>query len=302
LQIRQSIRSLSLFLTLDSTSRGSQVDTQLYSSFNGTQIPLPAYLGNTTQPIPAQNAHTTFQRIEEAASKWCLSLTRRIFDLAVALTVLILFSIPMLLVALAVRLTSNGPALFKQQRVGRGGRLFWIYKFRSMETIRHGSAGPGLTRDGDTRITPLGRWLRKLKLDELPQFINILRGEMSLVGPRPKLPQYEALQNMPYRPGITGAATLAFRNEEEILRSIHPEHLDSYYAQHIQPLKAHLDARYMCAATLRSDLSLIANTFIACIAPERVPTVMRPEAVTLHPLAPFQNERNKQTQAMEFAN
>jgi lipopolysaccharide/colanic/teichoic acid biosynthesis glycosyltransferase len=225
-------------------------------------------------------------RIEEAASDWCLSLTRRTLDCTVALIALTLFSVPMLFIALYVRLTSEGPALFKQQRVGRDGRLFWIYKFRSMETRSPENPDPekycpGLTRDGDTRITPIGRRLRKLKLDELPQFFNILRGEMSLVGPRPKLPQYEALSKMPYRPGLTGAATLAFRNEEQILRSVHPEQLDIFYAQHIRPLKAHLDTRYMCAATLRSDLNLIANTFIACLAPERVSTIMRPDL--MHP-------------------
>jgi lipopolysaccharide/colanic/teichoic acid biosynthesis glycosyltransferase len=226
--------------------------------------------------------------MEEAASAWCLSLTRRIFDCSVALIVLALFFIPMFLIALCVRFTSNGPALFTQQRVGRAGRLFWIYKFRSMETRSQEKSGPGLTRDGDTRITPIGRWLRKLKLDELPQFFNILRGDMSLVGPRPKLPKYEGLRNMPYRPGLTGAATLAFRNEEEILRSVHPEHLDTFYAQHIQPLKAHLDIHCMRAATLGSDINVIAKTFIACLAPERVPTVIRLELVNMPPITQLQ--------------
>jgi lipopolysaccharide/colanic/teichoic acid biosynthesis glycosyltransferase len=270
-------------------------------SLNTAELLLPAYLSAQTQPTQHRTTHQSLHQIEQAASAWCLSLTRRIFDCSVALTVLILFSIPMLLIALCVCMSSNGPALFAQQRVGRGGRLFWIYKFRSMETVRHGHSGPGLTRDGDTRITRIGRCLRKLKLDELPQFFNILRGDMSLVGPRPKLPKYEALRNMPYRPGLTGAATLAFRNEEEILRSVHPEHLDDFYAQHIQPLKVHLDTRYMRAATLRSDLNLIANTFIACIAPERVPTVMQPEIVNLPAIAQMQTAR-KSAQAMEFAN
>ena len=208
----------------------------------------------------------------------------------------------MLLIALCVRLTSNGPALFTQQRVGRGGRLFWIYKFRSMETCSPGKSGSGLTRDGDTRITRIGRWLRKLKIDELPQFFNILRGDMSLVGPRPKLPQYEALHNMPYRPGLTGAATLAFRNEEEILRSVHPESLDIFYAQHIQPLKAHLDTRYMCAATLRSDLNLIADTFIACLAPERVPTVLLPGILNVPSITQIQTAQRESSRVIGFAN
>jgi len=208
---------------------------------------------------------------ESVTSRWSLSAERRFLEGVIAFVVLSVAFIPMLLIALCVRLSSPGPALFIQERVGRRGRLFRIYKFRSMATRTHLHAGPGLTRDGDSRVTSLGYWLRKLKLDEIPQFYNVLRGEMSLVGPRPKLPRYEGMTNMPYRPGITGAATLAFRHEEEILRGVQPKDLDSFYAEHIQPLKVQLDARYMCRATLRSDLELIAYTFLACAAPSLVP-------------------------------
>jgi lipopolysaccharide/colanic/teichoic acid biosynthesis glycosyltransferase len=180
----------------------------------------------------------------------------------------------MLAIALCVRLTSRGPAFFAQYRVGRGGRLFRVYKFRSM-TWDAGHRGPGLTRSGDCRITAMGRWLRKLKLDELPQFYNVLRGEMSLVGPRPKLPRYTGIVNMPYRPGITGAATLAFRREEGLLSRIHPSLLDDYYSQHIRPLKTRMDVRYMCRATFWSDLRLIGVTFLACLTPSPTPLAVR---------------------------
>ncbi|MGD1108297.1 MAG: sugar transferase [Terracidiphilus sp.] len=152
--------------------------------------------------------------------------------------------------------------------MGWRGRLFPIYKFRTMVSSSGRSSSPGLTRDGDSRITPIGRILRKLKLDELPQFYNILRGDMSLVGPRPKLPQYAAIRNMPFRPGITGAATLAFRREEEVLRHIHPSLLDAFYTQQIRPMKANIDLIYMARATLRSDIRIVAATFLACVMPE----------------------------------
>ena len=209
-----------------------------------------------------------------SASDWSLSHSKRLLDVSVALLVLAVFAAPMLAIALCVRLSSRGPAFFAQHRVGRGGRLFRIYKFRSMAAAS-GESGPGLTRDGDRRITGIGRWLRKLKLDELPQFYNILRGDMSLVGPRPKLPRYAAIANMPYRPGITGAATLAFRHEEEILSRVHPGQLEIFYNQRIKPLKARIDTRYMCRATFRTDMRLIGATFLACLAPARVPAVFR---------------------------
>jgi lipopolysaccharide/colanic/teichoic acid biosynthesis glycosyltransferase len=180
----------------------------------------------------------------------------------------------MLAIALCVRLSSRGPAFFVQYRVGREGRLFRIYKFRTM-AFNSGQSGPGLTRGGDRRITSMGHWLRRLKLDELPQFYNVLRGEMSVVGPRPKLPQYASIANMPYRPGITGAATLAFRREEEILSRVPTSQLNDFYNQHLRPLKARMDVRYMCRATFLSDMRQIGATFLACLLPAPTPTVFR---------------------------
>lgn len=220
-----------------------------------------------------------------SASAWCLSNSKRVLDLSFALLVLVVLAVPMLAIALCVRLTSRGPAFFAQNRVGCGGRLFRVYKFRSM-TWDADHRGPGLTRGGDCRITPLGRWLRKLKLDELPQFYNVLRGEMSLVGPRPKLPRFTGIVNMPYRPGITGASTLAFRREEEMLSRIHPSLMDDYYSQHIRPLKTRIDVRYMCRATFWSDLRLIGATFLACLAPSSPAPVVRHASAQLLVYAP----------------
>jgi lipopolysaccharide/colanic/teichoic acid biosynthesis glycosyltransferase len=148
------------------------------------------------------------------------------------------------------------------------------------------NSGLHLTREGDSRITKLGSLLRKLKIDELPQFYNILRGDMSLVGPRPKLPEYEAIQNMPYRPGITGAATLAFRHEEKILTRVHPTQINEFYNQHIRPAKARIDVYYMCRASFWSDLRLIGATFLACFTPARTSAPRHGSALRIFALRP----------------
>lgn len=196
-------------------------------------------------------------------SLWSVSPTKRLFDISVSLLALLVLALPMLAIAILIRLSSRGSAIFVQKRMGRAGRLFSLYKFRSMESAP-ADPGPGLTREGDHRVTPLGRILRKLKLDELPQFYNILRGDMSLIGPRPKLPQYVSIRNMPFRPGLTGAATLAFCREEEMLRHIHPALLDDFYNRHIRPKKARIDLHYMARATFLSDLQILAATFFSC--------------------------------------
>jgi len=214
------------------------------------------------------------------ASQWSLSRTRRILDVSMALLLLLVFAIPMGILAACVRFTSNGKALFSQERVGRGGRLFRIYKFRSMAETNANETCPGLTRGGDRRVTPFGRWMRRFKLDELPQFYNVLSGDMSLVGPRPKLPQYAAIFNMPYRSGITGLATIAFRSEEEILRHIHRQQIDRFYTEHIRPKKVKLDLCYMCRATALSDLRIIGSTILGCIMPAREPAFIHPNPIT----------------------
>lgn len=167
----------------------------------------------------------------------------------------------MLLIALWVKLDSRGPALFCQTRVGRFGELFTIHKFRTMRV----EPGAAITVGADPRITRAGRLLRASKLDELPQLWDVLRGAMSLVGPRPELPRYVDLypadlreRVLAVRPGVTDPASLVFSHEAELLAAAgDPEH---EYREVILPAKLRLSADYAARANLVSDLRLILRT------------------------------------------
>lgn len=209
----------------------------------------------------------SYQPLEDDA--WSLSDGKRVFDLTFAALGLVLFFPLMIVIGVVVAISSPGPVLFRQKRMGRWGTLFTIYKFRTMEAGAEN--GPCITVQGDCRITRVGSILRKFKLDELPQFLNVIKGDMSFIGPRPKLPHHESL-HMPFRPGITGAATLAFRCEEELLRHIPEGELDLFYARTIKPLKAKLDWEYMQRATWWSDLRLLWCTATACLSNQSVPS------------------------------
>jgi lipopolysaccharide/colanic/teichoic acid biosynthesis glycosyltransferase len=155
--------------------------------------------------------------------------------------------------------------------MGRYGNLFTIYQVRTMDVkTRHRDFT--VTRHGDRRVTRVGTRLRKYKLDELPQLWNVLIGDMSLIGPRPKLPHHETLE-MPFRPGLTGAATLIFRCEEEMLREIPEEELEVFCVKRLAPCKAKLDSEYMQAATFLSDVKLLFRTARACASGRKDPPV-----------------------------
>ena len=183
---------------------------------------------------------------------------RRSVDVAVAGVALVMLAPLLLIVALAVRLTSPGGALFRQRRVGRGGRPFMLLKFR---TMRDGAGGPSVTRAGDARVTPLGAVLRRWKVDELPQLVNVLRGDMSLIGPRPEVPDYLAQAGAAgaayaaVQPGLADAATLAYYDEADVIaRATDPER---YYVDVILPEKIRLSVAYARERAFGSDLRLL---------------------------------------------
>jgi len=189
---------------------------------------------------------------------------RRVVDIIAASLGLLLLSPLFLLLAFAVQIDSHGSIFYRARRVGKDGRLFSLLKFRSM-VVDADRRGPAITSAGDNRITRVGRFLRRTKLDELPQLINVLLGDMSLVGPRPEDPRYVELYSpsqrriLSVRPGITSAASLAYRHEEQLL--IGPD-WETIYRESVLPTKLALDLDYLSQRTLWSDLMLIWRTVL----------------------------------------
>ena len=189
-------------------------------------------------------------------------MAKRLFDLALSTLALLLLSPLMVALALWVRLDSPGPSFFRQERVGRQGVPFRIHKFRTMHAQ---AAGLPLTVGTDPRITRAGAWLRRTRLDELPQLFDVLRGRMSLVGPRPEVPRYVAHYPAPLRdrvlsvrPGITDPASLDFLDEAALLaKSADPER---EYIERILPRKLQLAADYAAQASLATDLRVLWRT------------------------------------------
>ncbi len=193
---------------------------------------------------------------------------KRLFDLICAGAGLVLLSPLLLVIALWIKLDSAGPVLFRQQRVGRFGVPFRIHKFRTMQDDASADApapGPQITVGADPRITRAGRVLRRHKLDELPQLLDVLAGTMSLVGPRPEVPRYVVLypaalrdKVLSVRPGITDPASIAYRDESALLaRAADPERA---YVEQVMPAKLRAAAQYVDQRSLRGDLCVIVAT------------------------------------------
>lgn len=210
----------------------------------------------------------------------------RAFDVVVAFGGLVMFGIPMVMVAAAVWMEGGRPLIFSQTRLGRHGETFRIYKFRKFRPSE--TSGPKLTIVGDDRLTRVGRFIERTKLDELPQLWNVLIGEMSIVGPRPEVPEFSDCfergwqRLLDFKPGIFGPAQVAFRNEQALI----PNHdIEQFYREVLFPAKARLDLSYYSRRSLVRDMIWICRGALAVVghpaAPARGPK-LRATAAT-HP-------------------
>ena len=188
---------------------------------------------------------------------------KRFFDIIVSLIVLIIIAIPMLVIGIAIKLDSKGPVFYKQERLTKNKKPFYIIKFRTMKVGADKNLD-NLTVKNDPRITKTGEFLRKWKIDEFPQFINVLLGHMSLVGPRPETPKMVDLYPNYYdvifavRPGITDYASIEFRNESEYYNSI--EDSEKIYLEKILPIKIDLKLKYIENLSIKTDINILLKT------------------------------------------
>lgn len=195
-------------------------------------------------------------------------ILKRIFDIVVSFVGLVILSPLFLILAIAIARDSKGPVFFKQTRVGRNGVPFKIYKFRTMVEDAE-ARGMQLTVGDDSRITNVGTFLRKTKIDELPQLINVFKGEMSFVGPRPEVPKYVGLytedqrQVLMVRPGITDLASIEYRNESELLATA--DNPEKVYIEEVMPRKIELNKKYIENISLCGDIRIIFKTLASLV-------------------------------------
>lgn len=198
-------------------------------------------------------------------------MLKRFFDIIISILLLVIVSPVMLISAVAVICDTGFPIFYRGRRVGKGGRIFYIIKFRSM-VADSSKKHPEITASGDQRITSSGRFLRKWKFDEFPQFFNVLRGDMSIVGPRPEAPSYVGHYSdkercvLNVRPGITGVTQILFRNEEQMLDVPDPE---KYYIDVLMHRKLRYDIAYVGCRSFMMDILIVILTVLAIIIPSR---------------------------------
>lgn len=180
----------------------------------------------------------------------------------------------LILVAMGIRFSTRGPILFRQVRIGRDGKPFTLLKFRTMRM--DSTRGVQVTMKGDNRITPIGRWLRLSKLDEFPSMWNVVRGDMSLVGPRPEVPDYVDLGNpvwqevLRVRPGVTDPVTLQLRNEEDLMAAA-PGDKERFYLDTLQPYKLACYQAYLSRRSFWTDCKVVFGTLLAVLLPSTTP-------------------------------
>lgn len=200
-------------------------------------------------------------------------MAKRLFDWLASTFGLLALAPVLLLLAVWIKLDSPGPVFFRQERVGRGGKLFRIHKFRTMVPDAE-RRGLQITVGADARVTRAGQWLRKYKLDELPQLLDVWLGHMSLVGPRPEVPRYVACYPadvrdvvLSVRPGITDRASIEFKDENEILGRAGDAHLA--YVDEVLPIKLNYYVEYVNSRSMIGDMKLIFKTFMALVVRDK---------------------------------
>ena len=238
--------------------------------------PLPDTSLPDTSPIPAQRMATEGVLVQEASDiedrlyapdAAALSRMKRLLDIALSVVAIVLVVPLMLLIALVLWLT-GGEVIYRAPRIGRDGQPFTMFKF---VTMARDDSGPRVTGGGDRRITDVGRWLRATKLNELPQLLNVIRGEMSLVGPRPEDPRYAThysarhRQVLAVRPGLTSLAFLRFGDEEAFIARARPVDVEAYYLQELLPQKLDIELNYVSTWSVGQDLRILAGTLRAML-------------------------------------
>jgi len=238
--------------------------------------PLPDTSLPDTSPIPAQRMATEGVLVQEASDiedrlyapdAAALSRMKRLLDIALSVVAIVLVVPLMLLIALVLWLT-GGEVIYRAPRIGRDGQLFTMFKF---VTMARDDSGPRVTGGGDRRITDVGRWLRATKLNELPQLLNVIKGEMSLVGPRPEDPRYAThysarhRQVLAVRPGLTSLAFLRFGDEEAFIARARPVDVEAYYLQELLPQKLDIELNYVSTWSVGQDLRILAGTLRAML-------------------------------------
>lgn len=208
------------------------------------------------------------QNIENRSNHFYSLYGKRIFDLIVSSAMLVVLSPLFFVISVIVKFGSKGPVFYSQKRMGKNWNVFTLYKFRSMEENSE-SRGPGITALNDSRITPVGGFLRKYKLDEIPQLLNVFKGDMSLVGPRPESLKYVEMFKDEYKdilqisPGLTDYALIEYRNEEEVLSKY--DDVEKAYATLILPDKIRLYRRYIREMSFIVDLKILFRTVLGVI-------------------------------------